>query len=338
VLHNFNHPVVWIALDPSNPERMYASVLHSNKTAIGGIYVTSALSSGTGATWQKMPNPPRSNGHPYNINVLSNGDLVVSFSARKPTNSTPFTDSSGVYYYNFAASAWYDRSHINMRFWTQDVVVDPNDPAGNTWYGCVFTGWGTPGISGTGGLYKTTDKGLTWTRINDNFRINSCTIRSADPDELYMTTEIDGLWYCGNATSTAPLFSQVTTYPFRHPMRIFINPFKSDEIWVSSFGNGLKTGKTSGSSGIRPDSMTDHPTVTIFPNPCKGFFTITIEPYLPGKDYTYVLYGLLGNELEHGCLSGKSTILFPRNKMSGINILSIFSDREIILNGKVIRQ
>jgi hypothetical protein len=43
-----------------------------------------------------------------------------------------------------------------MVYWTKELVVDPLDPSGNTWFACVFTEWGTTrhdGASPRGGLY-----------------------------------------------------------------------------------------------------------------------------------------------------------------------------------------
>jgi len=337
-LHNFSHPVVWIALDPTNPDRMYASVLHSNKATIGGIWLTNNLNAGAASTWSKMANPPRSNGHPYNINVLNNGDLVVSYSARKPNSSSSFTDSSGVYYYNYSTSTWYDRSHTNMRFWTMDVVIDPNDAQQSTWYGCVFTGWGTSGISGTGGLYKTTDKGLTWFRVNDNWRVNSCTVNPVNPDELYMTTEIDGLWYCGNETATLPTYTQVSSYPFRHPMRVYYNPYKYSELWVGSFGNGIKVGGGSGPFGISELSTSENQTVTVSPNPCRDYITVRIKNYDPSSYYDYTMYDLTGQQLSHGYLIKETKIrLRDNNFPGGFYFLKIYDGQHIIANKKVVK-
>jgi photosystem II stability/assembly factor-like uncharacterized protein len=338
ILHNFNHPVVWIAKDPSNPNRMYASVLHSSKGTIGGIWVTDNLNSGASSAWSKMPNPPRSNGHPYSINVLNNGDLVVSYSARKPTSSTPFTDSSGVYYYNYSTTTWYDRSHTNMRFWTMDVVVDPNDASQSTWYGCVFTGWGTSGIAGTGGLYKTSDKGISWSRINDDFRVNSCTINPSNPDELYMTTEIAGLWISQDAGSTTPAFTQVGSYPFRHPMRVFYNPYKPSELWVTSFGNGIKVAGGSGPFGIPPASKPDNLIIAVSPNPCHDFLMVFINKYKPDLQYTYTLYDITGKQICRGVLV-KETLVELDGQMipAGVYFLKVSDGESIIAIKKVIK-
>lgn len=241
ILKNFNHPIVWIALDPNTPSVMYASVLHSD-TAIGGIYRTTNLQDSTNATWTKLANPTRANGHPFNIHVLNNGDLVASFSARAPTVSSQFEASSGVFYFNQATQTWADRSHSNMRFWTKDITLDPSDATQSTWYAAVFQGWGNVAMQGTGGLYRTNDKGLTWTKISNEFRVNSATVHPTNPQIVYYTTETNGLWYTTNALSNTPNFERVENYTFRHPIRVFFNPFNINELWTTSFGNGLKMG------------------------------------------------------------------------------------------------
>ncbi|MCX6287535.1 MAG: T9SS type A sorting domain-containing protein [Bacteroidetes bacterium] len=336
VIHNFGHPVVWVALDPSNPEKMYASVLHHNKQSIGGIWMTSNLSAGVASSWSKMPAPPRSNGHPFNINVLNNGDLVCSFSARKPTNSSAFTDSSGVYYYNNASTTWYDRSDLNMRFWTQDVVVDPNDATESTWYAGVFQGWGTSGIQGTGGLFRTTDKGLSWTRINNNFRVNSCTVKPGHANEMYFTTETDGLWHSSNAAAGSPLFTQVSNYPFRHPMRVFFNPYDENETWVTSFGNGIKLGGDS-STGIGTFAGSG-PVFSLYPNPCSEAVNLKISGSESSADNTYVISDITGRILLRGLFNRVAESRINTNALSsGIYILRVYSDGRPLGSSKLVK-
>jgi len=219
-----------------------------------------------------------------------------------------------------------------------DVVIDPNDAQQSTWYGCVFTGWGTSGISGTGGLYKTTDKGLTWFRVNDNWRVNSCTVNPVNPDELYMTTEIDGLWYCGNETATLPTYTQVSSYPFRHPMRVYYNPYKYSELWVGSFGNGIKVGGGSGPFGISELSTSENQTVTVSPNPCRDYITVRIKNYDPSSYYDYTMYDLTGQQLSHGYLIKETKIrLRDNNFPGGFYFLKIYDGQHIIANKKVVK-
>src|SRR5204862_2419510 len=53
-------------------------------------------------------------------------------------------------------------------------------------------------------------------------------------------------WYSNNISAAQPTFSAVASYPFRQPERVFFNPYNSAEIWVTSFGNGLRVGSSCG--------------------------------------------------------------------------------------------
>jgi hypothetical protein len=240
-LHNFLHPVIGLALDPNNPNRMYATVIHSTQ---GGIFVSSNIQNGSASTWTKLTNPPRTEGHPFNIKVLSDGTLVCTYSGRR-NSSGAFTQSSGVFVSTDNGATWLDRSDTGMRYWTKDLLVDANDATQNTWYVGVFSGWGGP-PNGLGGLYKTTNRGVSWTRISALDRVTSCTINPTNANEMYVTTETEGLWITTNLNAATPTFSPVLNYPFRQPERVFFNPFNLNEIWVTSFGNGLKVGNTCG--------------------------------------------------------------------------------------------
>jgi hypothetical protein len=237
-LHDFGHVVCWVALDPTNANRLYASVADS---AYGGIYASSDIQNGASSTWAKVAaNPPRTQGHPYNIAVLNDGALVVTYSGRR-TSSGAFTDSSGVFISVNGGTTWTDRSAAEMHYWTKDLVVDPGDAAQNTWYVGVFSGWGGA-PNGLGGLYKTTDRGLHWIRILTLDRVESCTINPASPSEMLVTTEAEGLWMTSDLTAVWPTFSQVTGFPFAHPLRVFYDPYQTGRVWVTSFGYGLCLG------------------------------------------------------------------------------------------------
>ena len=237
VMHSFGHPVIWVATDPTNANRMYASVVNSSS---GGIYVTNNLSAGVNATWTKVTNPPRTQGHPFNINVLKDGTVVATFSGRRVGSS--FTDSSGVFVSSDGGQTWSDRTGAGMHWWTKDITIDPTDPSQNTWYASVRFAYGTSGASNTGGLYRTTNRGQTWTQIFQSIGAESAAISPAT-GEMYLSTEENGLYYSANPKAAAPTFTQ-TTYPFRQPERIFFNPYNPSEVWVTSFGYGLAVGNT----------------------------------------------------------------------------------------------
>ena len=115
--------------------------------------------------------------------------------------------------------------------------------AQNSWYVCVFSGWGGA-PNGLGGIYRTTNRGAAWTRINNLDRVTSLTFNPNDHSEAYVTTETLGLWHSTTMTAASPAFTRVDSYPFRQPERVYYNPYKSDEIWVTSFGNGTRVGDT----------------------------------------------------------------------------------------------
>lgn len=246
--HNFSHPVIWLASDPKDAKTLYASVINSSS---GGIFVTHNADAGASSTWLQLTNPPRTEGHPLCIRVLKNGNLLASFSGRR---TTVFTASSGVFLSTDGGTSWQDRSDAGMKYWTWDVVVDPYDATENTWYAGVFSGWGGA-ANNLGGLYKTTNAGVSWTKIKSSDGITSVTFSPSDPNVIYFTGETTGLWYSNNRNSANPTFSQVASYPFRQPMRVFFNPNDTSEVWVSSFGNGMRVGKT-GAVIAKPGAVT----------------------------------------------------------------------------------
>ncbi|MBX7223295.1 MAG: hypothetical protein K1Y36_25510 [Blastocatellia bacterium] len=238
-------PVICLASDPTNPNRMYASVIHSTE---GGIFVSNNVNAGTGATWTKLTNPPRTQGHPFNIRVLNDGSVVCSYSGRRAGSPLTFQNSSGVFYSTDGGGTWADRTGPSMIYWTKDVVIDPHDASQNTWYVGVWNGYGSapsaglPPPQGTGGLYKTSDRGQTWTRILNPDSVTSCTISPTNGNEMYVTTEHNGLLYTTNLNSGTPTFSNLSSFKFRQPERVFYNPFDTNQIWVTTFGSGLHVG------------------------------------------------------------------------------------------------
>ncbi|MEP6749528.1 MAG: T9SS type A sorting domain-containing protein [Bacteroidota bacterium] len=246
LLHQFGHPVFWVATDPNNQNRMYASVInYGGGAGQGGIWMTNDLNNLATSTWTKLANPPRTEGHPACIVVLNDGKMVCTFSGRRNSGGT-FTASSGVFMYDPVGNSWTDVSHADMQYWTKDIVVDPADATQNTWYVAVFSGWGGA-PNGKGGLFKTTNRGTSWTKLTGTQfdRVTSVTFNPASSSEAYLTTETQGLWISSNMNNATPSWALVNNYPFRQPERVFFNPFNNNEVWVTSFGNGLKAGQLS---------------------------------------------------------------------------------------------
>lgn len=228
LVQDLRRPVVWLALDPKNPNRLYASVVSSSS---GGVYRFDLEKPRQPA--QRLPAPPRTKGHPYNVHVLRDGSIVATYSGHQDGNSRVFAERSGVFWLPSGADGWEDRSAPEMRFWTKDIVIDPQNES--RWYVGVFS----HDARDFGGLYRTLDRGLTWQRIGFPRRVESCAIDPKNPDRMYMTTEDEGLWVSGDRNADSPTFRWVEDYPFLHPMRVFWNPFDPSEVWSVSFGGGV---------------------------------------------------------------------------------------------------
>jgi photosystem II stability/assembly factor-like uncharacterized protein len=234
---NLGRPIVALALDSNNHNRLYASMVNSTS---GGIYRTTNLGAGTGSAWSKLPNPPRTQGHPYVIRILNDGTIVCSYSARIASGN--FQASSGVFVSTDDGASWQDRTAAGMMYYTKDVVIDPHDAAQNRWYAGVWGEWGNS--SGHGGLYMTTNRGISWTRISTNLvQVGSVTLDPWRSNDMLVCTENDGLWFCTNRYAAVPAISPATNYPFRFPSRAFFNPWNTNEVWVTSFGNGMRLGR-----------------------------------------------------------------------------------------------
>ncbi len=333
-LHTFNHPVFWLAVDPNKPNTMYASVIHYGGTQgsqQGGIYKTDNLNALAGSAWTKLPNPPRTEGHPAAIEVLNDGKVVCTFSGRRNPNGV-FTASSGVFLYDPLTNAWTDVSSNGMYYWTKDIIIDPNDPTQNTWYVCVFSGWGGA-PNGLGGLYKTTNRGQNWTKLTGSQfdRVSSMTFNPVKLSEAYLTTETQGLWMSEDMDKLSPTWNLVDSYPFRQPERVFFNPYDQKEMWVSSFGNGMKLGKlkTTGTVAFNGGMF------EVFPNPVAAVMTIKFKgEILPAGSYLKLIN-----------ISGVVQRLIPVNQAetkvdvsgieSGVYFYEITNGSEVLGRGKI---
>ena len=317
-LHDFGHAVSWVANDPSKPNRLYASVVHSTA---GGIYVTDNLQLGAKSTWRKLGTPPRTQGHANVLEVLKDGTLVVSYSGRLDANRD-FTASSGVFVSTNGGTTWQDRSSNSLKYWTKDVVIDPTDPKQNTWYAGVFNGWNGASTE-QGGLYKTIDRGKTWTRILTLDRVESATVSPTNPNEMYITTETEGLWYTDNLRSASPTFTQVDAYKFRHPERVIYNPYNPAEIWVTSFGSSLQVGYAGSSAGLL---QFDQSSISVYENATTA--TITVNRVGGSTGIVSVDYatqdGTATADTDYNSVSG--TLTFADGEVTKTFTISIIND------------
>jgi hypothetical protein len=212
-----------------------------------------------------------------------------------------------------------------------DVVIDPNDTSKSTWYAGVYQGWGTTGINETGGLYRTTNKGTTWTKIFSN-SVSSCAITPGRPDEIYVATEAQGLFYSNNATAATPTFSRVESYPFSHPMRIFYNPYNSNNIWVLSVGYAMAEGnsnivpiKEKQVKNIKSDK------ISIITNYLNNNMIIINRLQNSSKENILSIYSINGKELLKRKIEGSRAQVDISDLRSGVYFARVAGDRNVVV-------
>jgi hypothetical protein len=337
-IHAFNHPVFWLAIDPNNQNTMYASVIHFGGTQgsqLGGIYKTTNLNNLAASTWTKLPNPPRTEGHPASIEVLNDGKVVCTFSGRRNLSGA-FTASSGVFIYDPTANAWTDVSSNGMYYWTKDLIIDPNDVSQKTWYVCVFSGWGGA-PNGLGGLYKTTNRGTTWTKLTGSQfdRVTSITFNPQNLKQAYLTTETQGLWISNNMNNSTPTWTLISSYPFRQPERVFFNPFNQNELWVTSFGNGMKMGNIV-ATGIPDFKTADTNQFLLYPNPAKDHFTFEYKGNDIPKNLKLKLTDILGESVKEVSINSSIANIPLIGLKSGVYLYQLKVGSDIIASGKII--
>jgi hypothetical protein len=259
--------------------------------------------------------------------------MVCTFSGRR-NSSGAFTNSSGVFMYNPVTDTWSDKSDPGMHYWTKDVILDPTDATQNTWYTAVFSGWGGA-PNGLGGLYKTTDKGNSWVKLTGSQfdRVTSMIHNPQNTNQAYLTTETQGLWISNNMNTVVPTWELVNSYPFRQPERVFFNPFNQNEMWITSFGNGLKTGflYPSGVDEITKENMM----IRIYPNPANN--KIAIETNYNSDQGTLSVTNIHGQEILTQKIEGFKTEVQISNLTSGVYLVKIYSKKGISI-GKFVKE
>ncbi len=303
-MKDFGSTVFRLSTDPNEPEVLYAAVISADGD--GGIWKATGISSPTSANWTQLPSPGDANlGRPHDIHVLNDGTLVTSWGVRQ--NNGEFLPGSGVFVSSDGGQSWENRSHQDMRYWTQDLLIDPFDEAQNTWYACVWSGWGGP-ANDLGRLWRTTDRGNSWqpmTLPQQFHRVSSVTIDPNDAETMYLTTETEGLWVTHNKSAAMPSWELVEAYPYHAPRRVFFNPYVPNEIWIASFGGGMMHGTQ------EPDGTAFTPTgevsLSLYPNPSTPSQNIRLNTHT-GEKAEYRILNTRGESLQTGHFKGETLL------------------------------
>jgi hypothetical protein len=127
--------------------------------------------------------------------------------------------------------------------------------------------------------------------------------------------------------ASTPTWQVVDSYPFRQPERVFFNPFNQHEMWVTSFGNGLKQGfnypagvnEIAGQKGL----------INVFPNPAIDKVTIVIQQTSDNR--TLSISNSQGQEIINQKVEGLKTEIPINTLLSGIYFVKLISDNGIYI-------
>ncbi len=278
-------PTRTLAIDPNNPDIAYVGAINHASGVGGIWKTTnlSAGASATWTYINQPTRDVDNNGtqdfalkYPDQITILNDGTLIAVAADRLAfapeylsPNSLSFT--SGVWTSTDGGTTWVDRSspigdfsdiynNGHDMYYTQgnlmttetfSVTVDPNDPNQNTWFATTYY-FGTQGY---GTIYKTTDRGAHWSNWVQwaNGTSETGTVGQAENlwiqpgGKIMLATTKNGLFYTADYTAATPVWYPVANFPFNgNPsFEIASNPFNSNIVYVTTFGDGVWTADVS---------------------------------------------------------------------------------------------
>jgi photosystem II stability/assembly factor-like uncharacterized protein len=226
-------PALSVVLDPTSPPDrrvLYASLYEK------GVY----KSVDGGQTWAPAS---RGLGSPANMRCCKlsrseNGTLFVLITAKMIAGKYT-SQGVGLYRSTDAAATWTKITGPLDLLWPKDFTVKPGDPKT-----ILLSLAGVHGHPEDGGLYRTTDGGLSWTMLARKGREHfGAFYHPAHPGWIYMTLTEGapeaGLYLSRDNGATWAPFS---TLPFRNIQRVAFDPAHPDQIILTTFGSSILRG------------------------------------------------------------------------------------------------
>lgn len=194
--------------------------------------------------------------------------------------------------------------------------------------------WATGAANGKK-IYKSTDAGSTWSNISynlSNTKIGPIIYQKNSPDRVFVGTN-EGVYYMEeNDTEWTKLGEG---YPNVHSKKLEIN-YDTMTLRVGTYGRGVwehpinDTVLSTSSHGFVNSNLV----ANIFPNPTKDMINISLSEKIDGS---LIVSNIMGQRLIHNTISSKENSISLKGLVKGIYIISIETEKGIVLNSKIIR-
>ena len=247
----------WRETGSGLPKKPCTSLAVGTDSSKGALILYAAVfgdgvykSADSGKTWTRKSQGlgREENMHVFMIRVQNEtGDIYCSVTGSRDADQ--FKVPGGLWRSTDGAETWQELTAQLNLFWPGGFAFDPRDP--NVVYLAASS---VPG-NAQGGVYKSADRGRTWTRLRSDEDFSSArfiaswagepfqawfvSVSPHNPDRVYLSTITSGLWLSQDAGKT---WSPVDWVAFPAVTRICFPPVDIRTIYVSTFGGGVWKG------------------------------------------------------------------------------------------------
>lgn len=326
-------------IDYSNNTTMYGSLYYGNirRSTNGGLDWTS-----------------------ISDDITENGSWITPF-IQDPNNSTHlYAGFYNIWKTTNQGNTWNKISNFSFSQYVRGIAIVPSNSqviyaitdsrvmvtknGGSTWTQATGTGTGNntyiavhpqnvniafltkSGYNSSSKVYVTYDAGLTWTNISydlPNLPVNCIVYENGTDDRVYVGTDV-GVYVTDSTMTSWTQFSKGLPNVIVNELEIF---YPTNKLRAATYGTGVwetfLVGYNTTAENIQEKSLS----VSLFPNPTDGQFTIELKNLKTG-DYSFnvEIYNQLGSKIYADSYNNQSSFNISSKKFEkGIYIVKLYN-------------
>ncbi len=238
----------YILLDPTSPvgrRTLYAC-------AFGvGVY----KSTDNGKTWQlKNEGIAEANPFAWRLTRASDGTLYLIVVRSNEGNYGATQGAGSLYKSVNSAEHWTQLTLPKDVNGPRGLAIDPRDNRR-----IYLAAWGQEhkDVNVGGGVYLTTDGGVTWKPIFvGSQHVYDVTVDPKSPDNLYISGFDAGAW---RSTDAGAHWTRIRGYNFKWGHRVIVDPRDESKIFITTYGSSVWYGPAAGDPAATEDILTPVP-------------------------------------------------------------------------------